>query len=147
MELSTRLATFSAAMLLTLQKRLIQISLVSLNTRSVDLDSEGFVPVMFAAEQGNAAGVSYPLQSQAHAVNQCRVFGKETALNLPAQRGFPQTIRVLLAAGADPHRRNALGLSALEFAYNHRPSLHEMHKPNTSTPRAVPWPKSRHSSV
>ncbi|KAH0563355.1 hypothetical protein GP486_002074 [Trichoglossum hirsutum] len=102
-----------------------------LNDRDVDLslsDDEGLTPLMMAAQEGNAAGVSYLLQSQAHSVNQCTLFGRDTALTFAAELGYPQTIRLLLAAGADPHHRNVLGSSAIEYASSHRPSLREMHK-------------------
>jgi ankyrin repeat protein len=49
-----------------------------LNDRGVDLglaDVEGLTALMVAARDGNAAGVSYLLQSQAHSVNQCTLFG------------------------------------------------------------------------
>src|SRR5262249_55338573 len=101
-----------------------------LNDRGVDLgfpDAQGYTPLMLAAQEGNAAAVSYLLQSQAHSVNQCTPFERKTALTLAAQFGFAQTIQLLLAAGADPHHRDMFGISAIEYASSHRPSLREMH--------------------
>ncbi|KAK1754050.1 ankyrin repeat-containing domain protein [Echria macrotheca] len=102
-----------------------------LEAKGVDfglVDGAGYTPLMMAAWEGNAAAVSYLLQTQAHTVNYSTPLTRHTALGVAAQQGFPQCIRLLLAAGADPHYRDLLGRSAIEYASLHRPSLREMHK-------------------
>ncbi|KAJ6789895.1 hypothetical protein PWT90_03409 [Aphanocladium album] len=102
-----------------------------LERRGVDFghtDIGGYTPLMAAALEGNAAVVSFLLQTQAHSINQQTLFGRDSALSLAAANGFPQSVRILLAAGADPHQRNILGVSPIEYASLHRPCMREMHK-------------------
>ena len=104
--------------------------LLFLSSRGVDLglaDVDGETPLMNAASRGNAAAVSYLLQTQSHAVDQRVPFKDSTALICAAKYGGPRCVQLLLAAGADPHLRDMYGNSALDYAAFHRPCLREMH--------------------
>jgi len=94
-------------------------------------DAEGYTPLMTAASNGNAALLSsllWGLDIRPPTVDQRSRFTDQTALMLAAKEGRSQCVRLLLAAGADPYLRDCFGISAIEYASRHRPSLREMHK-------------------
>ncbi len=79
-------------------------------------DSDGFTPLHFAAQQGNTdvAAVLLEYGAPVDAVNK---FGNTPLwIAVFGSKGDGQMIRLLRAAGADPHKPNTSGKTPLEMA-------------------------------
>lgn len=82
--------------------------------RDADVNKPGWTPLHYAATSGNAAVVQLLLDHFAY-IDAASPNGS-TPLMMAAMYGSTDVVTMLLDAGADPTLKNALGLSALDFA-------------------------------
>lgn len=84
----------------------------------IDLDADvnktGWAPLHYAATNGHVELMRLLLDN--HAYIDAESPNGTTPLMMAAHYGSPQAVKVLLEAGADPTLKNALGLSAIDFA-------------------------------
>jgi ankyrin repeat protein len=79
-------------------------------------DNDGFTPLHFAAQQGNT-GVAAALLDNGAPVNAVNRFGNTPLwIAVFASGGDGRMIRILRAAGADPHKQHASGRTPLQMA-------------------------------
>jgi ankyrin repeat protein len=77
-------------------------------------DREGYTPIMFASNAGDARIVKLFIESGAN-VN-AKANDNSTPLMFASQRGFDEITKILLDAGAEINARGNHGLTALGFA-------------------------------
>jgi uncharacterized protein len=82
--------------------------------RDADVNKPGWTPLHYAASGGKTEVIQLLLQHFAY-IDAASPNGS-TPLMLAAMYGSTDTVRVLLQAGADPKLKNALDLTALDFA-------------------------------
>lgn len=82
--------------------------------RNADVNKPGWTPLHYAATGGHAEIVRLLLEHYAYIDAESP--NGSTPLMMAAMYGTSDVVAVLLEAGADPSLRNALGLSALDFA-------------------------------
>ncbi len=82
--------------------------------RDADVNKPGWTPLHYAASSGNPEVVQLLLDYYAY-IDAASPNGS-TPLMMAAMYGSVPTVKVLLAAGADPGLKNTLGLSAVDFA-------------------------------
>lgn len=82
--------------------------------RDADVNKTGWTPLHYAATGGHVSILTLLLDNHAY-VDAASPNGS-TPLMMAARYGTIDTVKVLLAAGADPRLKNALGLSAIDFA-------------------------------
>lgn len=82
--------------------------------RDADVNKPGWAPLHYAATGGHVAIVSLLLDNHAY-VDAASPNGS-TPLMMAARYGTIDAVKVLLDAGADPGLKNAVGLSAIDFA-------------------------------
>jgi ankyrin repeat protein len=82
--------------------------------RNADVNKPGWTPLHYAATSGNAAVVQLLLDHYAY-IDAASPNGS-TPLMMAAMYGSEDAVKTLLDAGADPALKNALGLTALDFA-------------------------------
>jgi ankyrin repeat protein len=82
--------------------------------RDADVNKPGWTPLHYAATGGNAAVVQLLLDHYAY-IDAASPNGS-TPLMMAAMYGSAESVNTLLGAGADPTLKNALGLTALDFA-------------------------------
>lgn len=82
--------------------------------RDADVNKPGWSPLHYAATGGHIAILTLLLDNHAY-VDAASPNGS-TPLMMAARYGTIDAVQVLLAAGADPNLKNALGLSAIDFA-------------------------------
>lgn len=92
---------------LDLARRLIE--------RGADVNKTGWTPLHYAATGGHLAVIELLLEH--HAYIDAESPNGTTPLMMAAQYGSIQAVKLLLESGADPHLKNQLGLSAIDFAY------------------------------
>lgn len=83
--------------------------------RDADVNKPGWTPLHYAASSGNSAVIELLLDHYAY-IDAASPNGS-TPLMMAAMYGSLDAVRALLQAGADPALKNALGLTALHFAY------------------------------
>jgi hypothetical protein len=82
--------------------------------RDADVNKPGWAPLHYAATGGHVAILTLLLDNNAY-VDAASPNGS-TPLMMAARYGTIDAVKVLLAAGADSSLKNALGLSAIDFA-------------------------------
>jgi ankyrin repeat protein len=82
--------------------------------RDADVNKTGWTPLHYAASGGKAEVVQLLLDHYAYVDAESP--NGTTPLMMAAMYGTTGAVDVLLAAGADPTLKNALGLTALDFA-------------------------------
>lgn len=82
--------------------------------RDADVNKPGWTPLHYAATGGHVSILTLLLDNHAY-VDAASPNGS-TPLMMAARYGTIDAVKVLLAAGADPRLKNALGLSAIDFA-------------------------------
>ena len=82
--------------------------------RGGDVNKPGWTPLHYAATHGHLEIMNFLLDN--HAYIDAESPNKTTPLMMAAQYGTPSAVTLLLEAGADATLRNALGLSAIDFA-------------------------------
>ncbi|HSV82251.1 MAG TPA: ankyrin repeat domain-containing protein [Ramlibacter sp.] len=93
--------------------------------RDADVNKPGWAPLHYAATGGHLEVIELLLDE--HAFIDAESPNKTTPLMMAAQYGTPAAVKLLLAAGADANMRNALGLSAVDFALKaNRPDAADM---------------------
>ena len=80
-----------------------------------DVNKPGWAPLHYAATNGHVDVIS--LLVDAHAYVDAESPNKTTPLMMAAHYGSPAAVKALLEAGADPHLKNELGLTAIDFAF------------------------------
>ncbi len=82
--------------------------------RDADVNKPGWTPLHYAATNGHLAIVRMLLDH--HAYIDAESPNGTTPLMMAAHYGTPETVKLLLEAGADPLLKNSIGLTALDFA-------------------------------
>ena len=82
--------------------------------RDADVNKPGWSPLHYAATNGHLAIVRMLLDH--HAYIDAESPNGTTPLMMAAHYGTPETVKLLLEAGADPLLKNSIGLTALDFA-------------------------------
>jgi uncharacterized protein len=92
-----------------------QVGLVrKLIARDADVNKPGWTPLHYAATAGNVEIIQILLDESAYIDAESP--NRTTPLMMAARYGSTEAVRTLLEAGADPRLRNALGLTAIDFA-------------------------------
>ena len=79
-----------------------------------DVNKPGWTPLHYAATRSHLAVMEYLLEN--HAYIDASSPNESTPLMMAALYGTPSAVKLLLEAGADPSIKNALGLTAIDFA-------------------------------
>ena len=74
----------------------------------------GWTPLHYAATRGHLEVMDYLLEN--HAYIDASSPNESTPLMMAALYGTPAAVKLLLEAGADPRIKNAVGLTAIDFA-------------------------------
>lgn len=82
--------------------------------RDAHVNKPGWAPLHYAATGGNPEVIALLLEH--HAFIDAESPNRTTPLMMAAHYGTPQAVKLLLEEGADVTMRNALGLSAIDFA-------------------------------
>lgn len=82
--------------------------------RDADVNKPGWAPLHYAATNGHLAIMSLLLEH--HAYIDAESPNGTTPLMMAAHYGSPESVKLLLEAGADPAIKNRLGLTAIDFA-------------------------------
>lgn len=82
--------------------------------RDADVNKPGWTPLHYAATGGHVAVVTFLLEN--HAYIDAASPNGSTPLMMAARYGTIDAVKVLLTAGADPGVKNAVGLTAVDFA-------------------------------
>lgn len=82
--------------------------------RGADVNKTGWTPLHYAATSGHLSIMALLLEH--HAYIDAESPNQTTPLMMAAHYGTLESVKLLLDGGADPGLRNALGLSAVEFA-------------------------------
>ena len=91
------------------------------------VDDDGKTALSHAATYGNLQTVRYLLRHASIDVNTHTTFKRVSPLLEAAMRGYSKTVRLLLAAGANPYQRDVYGFNSLDYASDNKPCLQEMH--------------------
>lgn len=86
--------------------------------RGADVNKPGWTPLHYAATGGGAELIELLLAR--HAYIDAESPNQSTPLMMAAMYGGPDSVQVLLDAGADPTIKNNLGLTAVDFALKSR---------------------------
>ena len=92
-----------------------QDSLDVLISRGADVNKPGWAPLHYAATSGNLDTLRLLLDNYAYIDAESP--NQTTPLMMAAKYGNPQAVQLLLEAGADISVKNALGLTAFDFAH------------------------------
>jgi ankyrin repeat protein len=84
-------------------------------TRNADVNKPGWAPLHYAATSGNLDTLRLLLDNYAYIDAESP--NQTTPLMMAAKYGNPQAVQLLLEAGADSSLKNALGLTAFDFAH------------------------------
>lgn len=84
-------------------------------TRNADVNKPGWAPLHYAATSGNLDTLRLLLDNYAYIDAESP--NQTTPLMMAAKYGNPQAVQLLLEAGADISVKNALGLTAFDFAH------------------------------
>ncbi|APW42925.1 ankyrin repeat domain-containing protein [Rhodoferax saidenbachensis] len=84
--------------------------------RDADVNKTGWTPLHYAATGGHVDIIQMLLNN--HAYIDAASPNKSTPLMMAAGYGTSAAVQALLAGGADPMLKNALGLTAIDFARN-----------------------------
>ena len=79
-----------------------------------DINKPGWAPLHYASTHGHI-DIMYMLLEHSAYIDAASPNGS-TPLMMASQYGTPQAVKLLLESGADPSIKNALGLTALDFA-------------------------------
>ena len=82
--------------------------------RGADVNKPGWTPLHYAATRGHLEVMDYLLEN--HAYIDASSPNESTPLMMAALYGTPAAVKLLLEAGADPRIKNAVGLTAIDFA-------------------------------
>jgi uncharacterized protein len=82
--------------------------------KGADINKTGWTPLHYAATAGNVQLISLLLEK--HAYIDAESPNKTTPLMMAAHYGTPGAVKLLLEEGADVSLKNALGLTAIDFA-------------------------------
>ncbi len=82
--------------------------------RDADVNKPGWAPLHYAATGGHLAIMRLLLDN--HAYIDAAAPNGSTPLMMAAKYSTDEAVRLLLDAGADPALKNALGLTAVDFA-------------------------------
>ena len=88
--------------------------------KDADVNKPGWTPLHYAATNGNTGVIQLLLDNYAY-IDASSPNGS-TPLMMAAMYGSPSAVKLLLEAGADPRIKNALGLTAIDFAERARKS-------------------------
>ena len=91
---------------LPLVKRLVELD--------ADVNKPGWTPLHYAASTGQVAVIEFLLENSAYIDAESP--NGSTPLMMAALYGSPESVKVLIQAGADLNVKNQLGLTALDFA-------------------------------
>jgi ankyrin repeat protein len=91
---------------LPLVKRLVELD--------ADVNKPGWTPLHYAASTGQVAVIEFLLENSAYIDAESP--NGSTPLMMAAMYGSPESVKVLIQAGADLNVKNQLGLTALDFA-------------------------------
>jgi uncharacterized protein len=83
--------------------------------RDADVNKPGWTPLHYAATSGHLAIMELLLEH--HAFIDAQSPNGTTPLMMAAHYGTTAAVKLLLEAGADPHMKNQIGLSAIDFAH------------------------------
>ena len=86
--------------------------------KGADVNKPGWAPLHYAATKGHLDIMNLLLEH--HAYIDASSPNESTPLMMAALYGTPSAVKLLLEAGADPGIKNALGLTALDFALRDR---------------------------
>lgn len=87
---------------------------LTLLEKGADVNQPGWTPLHYAATAGNVQLIKVLLEK--HAYIDAESPNKTTPLMMAAHYGTPGAVKLLLEEGADVSLKNALGLSAIDFA-------------------------------
>ncbi len=91
---------------LPLVKRLVELD--------ADVNKPGWTPLHYAASTGQVAVIEFLLENSAYIDAESP--NGSTPLMMAAMYGSPESVKVLIQAGADLNVKNQLGLTALDFS-------------------------------
>lgn len=91
---------------LPLVKRLVELD--------ADVNKPGWTPLHYAASTGQVAVIEFLLENSAYIDAESP--NGSTPLMMAALYGSPESVKLLIQAGADLNVKNQLGLTALDFA-------------------------------
>ena len=87
---------------------------LTLLEKGADVNQPGWTPLHYAATAGNVQLIKVLVEK--HAYIDAESPNKTTPLMMAAHYGTPGAVKLLLEEGADVSLKNALGLSAIDFA-------------------------------
>lgn len=102
----------SALMLAALKGHVALVKLLVEN--DADVNKPGWTPLHYAATAGNVPIIELLLDNSAYIDAESP--NGSTPLMMAAMYGTPESVKVLIQAGADLNLKNQLGLTALDFA-------------------------------
>jgi ankyrin repeat protein len=102
----------SALMLAALKGHVALVKLLVEN--DADVNKPGWTPLHYAATSGNVPIIELLLDNSAYIDAESP--NGSTPLMMAAMYGTPESVKVLIQAGADLNVKNQLGLTALDFA-------------------------------
>ncbi len=102
----------SALMLAALKGHVALVKLLVEN--DADVNKSGWAPLHYAATAGNVPIIELLLDNSAYIDAESP--NGSTPLMMAAMYGTPESVKVLIQAGADLNVKNQLGLTALDFA-------------------------------
>jgi ankyrin repeat protein len=82
--------------------------------KDADVNKPGWTPLHYAASGGHVSVIEFLLENSAYIDAESP--NGSTPLMMAAMYGSPESVKVLIQAGADLNIKNQLGLTALDFA-------------------------------